>query len=61
MKTIKVESACPMSVETFEYVARQLPSFIDKCNARRLRSTLGYRSLNQSEEENARPRVETAA
>jgi putative transposase len=37
MKTLKVEAVYPMAFETFEDVAAQLPSFIDRVyNQRRL-------------------------
>jgi putative transposase len=61
MKTLKVEGVYPMDFETFDDVAEQLPSFIEKYNHRRLHSALGYRSPAQFEEENARPPVKTAA
>lgn len=61
MKTLKVEGVYPMAFETFDDVAEQLPRFIEKYNARRLHSALGYRSPTQFEEENVRPPVKTAA
>jgi putative transposase len=61
MKTLKVEGVYPMAFETHQDVAEQLPRFIEKYNARRLHSALGYRSPDQFEEENALPPVKTAA
>ena len=42
MKTLKVEGVYPLEFETAEDVAEQLPAFIEKYNARRLHSSLGY-------------------
>ena len=61
MKTLTVVGVYPMDFETFDDVAEQLPSFIEKYNDRRLHSALGYHSPNQFEEENTRPPVKTAA
>lgn len=61
MKTLKVEGVYPMAFETAEDVAEHLPAFIEKHNARRLHSALGYLSPNQYEELHARPPVNTAA
>jgi putative transposase len=61
MKTLKVEGVYPMAFETFGEVAYHLPGFIEKYNARRLHSALGYLSPNQYEELHARPPVKTAA
>ena len=44
MKTLKVEGVYPLEFETADDVAEQLPAFIEKSNARRLHSSLGYLS-----------------
>jgi putative transposase len=61
MKTLKVEGVYPLAFETLEEVAEQLPRFIEKYNARRLHSGLGYLSPIQYEEQNTRPPVKAAA
>lgn len=61
MKTLKVEGVYPMAFEVHEDVVEQFPRSIEKYNARRLHSALGYRSPDQFEEENALPPVKTAA
>jgi putative transposase len=61
MKTLKVEGVYPLEFETADDVAEQLPAFIEKYNARRLHSSLGYLSPEQYEEQHARPRVKDAA
>jgi putative transposase len=61
MKTLKVEGVYPLEFETPEDVAEQLPVFIEKYNARRLHSSLGYLSPEQYEKQHARPPVKDAA
>lgn len=61
MKTLKVEGIYPLEFETAEDVAEQLPAFIEKYNARRLHSSLGYLSPEQYEKQHARPPVKDAA
>jgi putative transposase len=61
MKTLKVEGVYPLEFETAEDVAEQLPAFIEKYNARRLHSSLGYLSPEQYEDQHARPPVKDAA
>jgi len=60
-KTLKVEGVYPLEFETPEDVAAQLPAFIEKDNARRLHSSLGYLSPEQYEKQHARPPVKDAA
>jgi putative transposase len=61
MKTLKVEGVYPLEFETAEDVAEQLPAFIEKYNARRLHSSLGYLSPEQYEKQHTRPPVKDAA
>jgi putative transposase len=61
MKTLKVEGVYPLEFETAQDVAEQLPAFIEKYNARRLHSSLGYLSPEQYEKQHARPPVKDAA
>ncbi len=61
IKTLKVEAVYPPEFETDEDVAEQLPAFIQKYNARRLHSSLGYLSPEQYEKQHARPPVKDAA
>jgi len=51
MKTLKVEGVYPLEFETAEDVVEQLPAFIEKYNARRLHSSLGYLSPEQYEKQ----------
>jgi putative transposase len=61
MKTLKVEGVYPLEFETAQDVAEYLPAFIDKYNARRLHSSLGYLSPEQYEKQHAQPPVKPAA
>jgi putative transposase len=61
MKTLKVEGVYPLEFETAEDVAEHLPAFIEKYNARRLHSSLGYLSPEQYEDQHAPPPVKDAA
>ena len=61
IKTLKVEGVYPLEFETAEDVAEQLPAFIEKYNARRLHSSLGYLNPEQYEKQHARPPVKDAA
>lgn len=61
MKTLKVEGVYPLEFETAEDVAEQLPLFIEKYNARRLHSSLGYLSPEQYERQYTRPPVKDVA
>jgi putative transposase len=61
MKTLKVECVYPLEFETAEDVAEQFPAFIEKYNARRLHSSLGYLSPEQYEKQHAQPPVKDAA
>jgi len=61
MKTLKVEGVYPLEFETAEDVAEQFPAFIEKYNAKRLHSSLGYLSPEQYEKQHARPPVKDAA
>ena len=61
MKTLKVEGVYPLEFETAEDVAEQLPTFIEKYNARRLHSSLGYLSPEQYEQRYARSPVKDVA
>jgi len=61
MKTLKVEGVYLLELETAEDVAEQLPIFIDKFNAKRLHSSLGYLSPEQYEKQHVRPPVKDAA
>lgn len=61
MKTLKVEGVYPLEFETASDVAEHLPAFIEKYNAKRLHSALGYLSPVQYEKLNTRPPVKDAA
>ena len=61
MKTLKVEGAYPLAFEAPEYVAEQLPDFLEKYNAKRIRSSLGYLSPEKFENQHAWPPVKDAA
>ena len=61
MKTLKVEGVYPLEFEAADDVAEQLPVFIEKYNARRLHSSLGYLSPEQYEKRRARPPVKDVA
>jgi putative transposase len=61
MKTIKVEGVYPLEFETADDVAEQIPAFIEKYNAKRLHSSLGYLSPDKYEKQHARPPVKDAA
>ncbi len=61
MKTLKVEGVYPLEFETAEDIAKQIPAFIEKYNARRLHSSLGYLSPDQYEKKHTRPLVKDAA
>lgn len=61
MKTLKVEGIYPLEFKAAEDVVEQLPAFIEKYNAKRLHSSLGYLSPEQYEKQHARPPVKDAA
>ncbi|XWN32410.1 MAG: integrase core domain-containing protein [Devosia sp.] len=61
MKPLKVEGVYPLEFETAEDVAGELPATIEKYNARRLHSSLGYLSPEQYEKQHARSLVKDAA
>ena len=60
MKTLKVEGVYPLEFESAEDVADHLPAFIEKYNAKRLHSALGYLSPEQYENLNPRHPVKAA-
>ena len=61
MKTLKAEAVYPLEFESAQDVAVQLPAFIEKYNAKRLHSALGYLSPEQYENLHTRHPVKTAA
>jgi putative transposase len=61
MKTLKIEGVYPLEFETAEDVAEHIPTFIEKYNARRFHSALGYLSPEQYENLHPRHPVKSAA